>query len=207
MLTQEPIADARNGLPQITADRTRHRSSGVYAGANLREREHMQNQRNGTGPTMLRPSPSPIDTLADPRVVLMAIGLLGLALDLFVRPISLTSLALILLAATPWVLQAWARRNQPVESTDLGRTARTEAPPQRSPRAPSQGQENETSGQNAGASRPERPSQLTAEPVRKVQTTEPAARQLPRAAGISEVERRPVSPRSSDVRASPPRTA
>ena len=167
----------------------------------------MQNQRNGTGPKMLRPSPSPIDMLADPRVVLMAIGLLGLALDLFVRPISLTGLALILLAATPWVLQAWARRNQPVESTDLGRTAQTEAPPQRSTRAPHQEPGSKTSGQNAGGSRPERPSKPTAEPVRKVQTTEPAARQLPRAADISEVERRPVSLRSSEVRPSPPRTA
>ena len=201
------MADAPNGLPQITADRTRHRSSGLYAGANLREREHMRNQRNGTGPKTLRPSPSPIDMLADPRVVLMAIGLLGLTLDLFVQPISLTGLALILLAATPWVLQAWARRNQPVESTDLGRTAHTEAPPQRSTRAPHQDQGNKTSGQNAGGSRLERPSQPTAEPVRKVQTTEPPARQLPRAAGISGVERRPVSPRSSEVRASSPRTA
>ena len=201
------MADAPNGLPQITVDRTRHRSSGVYAGANLREREHMQNQLNGTGPTMLRPSPSPIDLLADPRVVLMAIGLLGLALDLFVRPISLTGLALILLAATPWVLQAWARRNQPVESTDSGRTAQTGGPPQPSKRAPHQEQGYKTSGQNAGRSRPERPSQPTAEPVRKVQTTEPSARHLPRAAGISEVEHRPVSPRSSEVRANPPRTA
>ena len=173
----------------------------------MREREHMQNQRNGTGPKMPRPSPSPIDMLADPRVVLMAIGLLGLALDFFVRPMSLTGLALILLAATPWVLQAWARRNQPVESTDLGRTAHTEAPPQRSTRAPNQDQGNKTSEQNAAASRPERPSQPTAEPVRKVQMAEPAARQLPRAAGFSEVERSPISPRSSDVRASPPRTA
>lgn len=173
----------------------------------MREREHMQNQRNGTGPKMSRPSPSPIGMLADPRVVLMAIGLSGLALDFFVRPMSLTGLALILLAATPWVLQAWARRNQPVVSTDLGRAAQTEAPPQRSTRAPNQDPGNKASELNAAASRPVRPSQPTPEPVRKVQMAEPAARQLPRTAGISEVERRPVSPRSSDVRASPPRTA
>jgi hypothetical protein len=48
--------------------------------------------------------------LADPRVVLLAVGLLGLALDLFVRPISWVGLALILLATTPWILQAWSQR-------------------------------------------------------------------------------------------------
>jgi hypothetical protein len=145
--------------------------------------------------------------LADPRVVLMAIGLLGLALDLFVRPISVTGLALILLAATPWVLQAWALRNQRVASTNLGRAAGTEAPLQPSTRAPNQGQRIDTSGQDAGVSRPERPSQPTAENMRKVQAAEAAARQLPRAVGRPEVDRRPVSPRSSEARVNPPRTA
>jgi hypothetical protein len=200
------VADAPNGLPQITADRTRHPSPGVYAGVNLREREHMQNQRNG-GPKMLRPSPSSTDMLADPRVVLMAIGLFGLALDLFVRPISLTGLALIMLAATPWVLQAWALRNQRVASTNLGRTAQTEAQPQHSTRVPSQEQGKKTSGQNDGVSRAERPSQPTVETIKKVQAAEAAARQRSRATGGAEFERRSGSRPSSEVRASPPRTA
>ena len=201
------MADAPHGLPQIAANGTPHRRGGVYAGANLRERECMQNQRNDTGPKPLRPSPSPVDMLADPRVVLMAIGLLGLALDLFVRPISLTGLALILLAATPWVLQAWALKNQRVASTSFGGAAETEASHQRSTRSPDQEQGNNTSGQNAGVIRPERPSQPAAGTVRKIQAAEPAAGQLPRTTGGSELERRPVSPRSAEVQASRPRTA
>ena len=51
--------------------------------------------------------------LADPRVVLLAVGLLGLALDLFVRPISWVGLALIVLATSPWILQAWSQRPAP----------------------------------------------------------------------------------------------
>lgn len=205
-MIRELMADAPNGLPQISAKGATQCSTNVYAGANLREREPMQNQPIGTEPQK-PPSPSLVDMLGDPRAVLMAIGLLGLALDLFVRPISLAGLALILLAATPWVLQAWALRNQRVASTNLGRAAETEAPHQRSTRAPNQGQRNDRSGQDAGVSKPERPSQSTADNVRKVQVAEAAARQLPRAAGGSEVDRRPVSPRSSEARVNPPRTA
>jgi hypothetical protein len=167
----------------------------------------MQNHRNGTEDGMLRPSPWPIDMLADPRVILMAIGLSGLALDLFVRPISLAGLALILLASTPWVFQVWALRNQPFASTNLGRTADTGAPLQRSTRAPSQEERSNTSGQNAGVGISERPSRPAAGTVRKVGAAEPAALQLPRAAGGPEVERRPVSPRSAEIRANPPRIA
>ena len=65
-----------------------------------------------------------------------------------------------------------------------GRTAETGAPLQRSTRAPSQEQRNNTGGQNAGVGISERPTQTAAGTVRKIQAAEPAARQLPRAAGV-----------------------
>jgi hypothetical protein len=93
--------DRVNGMPQIAAHWTPHCSAGVYVGSILSERERMQSRQHGTEAKVLRPSPLPVDMLANPKVVPMAIGLLRLAVDLFVRPISLTGLALILLAATP----------------------------------------------------------------------------------------------------------
>jgi hypothetical protein len=207
VLNPEQMADAVNGLPQIAAHWATHCGAGVYVGSNLGERERMQNQQSGTEPKVLRPSPLPIDMLANPKVVLMAVGFLGLALDLFVRPISPTGLALLLLAATPWILQAWALRAQPAASNTLRRVAQTQAPAQASTRAGIQEQRNDTSGQKTSVSKPERPSQPAAENVKKVHPAEAAARQLPRRPSGSELERRPVSPRSSEIQTSPPRTA
>ena len=202
---KERTAHALNGLSQIDGLRTAHRDLDVYASADLRKRRHMQNQRIGTEPRMLGPLPSPAAMLADPKVVLMAMGLSGLVLDVFVRPISLAGLALILLAATPWILQAWTLNNQRVASANMepaaGDTLR------RSTRGPNERQEMNASGQSTQAMKRERPPQSTADDIRTARPNEPGPRQIPRSEGASQVERRPLAPRRPEAKSSPPRTA
>ena len=70
----------------------------------------MQNHPIDAAPGRTGPSDLLLAGLADPRVVLLAVGLLGLAVDLFVRPLSWVGLALIVLATSPWILQAWSQR-------------------------------------------------------------------------------------------------
>jgi hypothetical protein len=106
--------------------------------------------------------------LADPRVILMTIGLSGLALDLFVRPISLAGLALILLAFHSMGFAGLGAQKSARRIDQSGRTAETGAPLQRSTRAPSREQRNNTGGQNAGVGISERPSQTAAGTVRKI---------------------------------------
>jgi hypothetical protein len=198
----ERMADAVNGLPQIAAHRAALCPPGIYVNSNLSERQRMQNQRNATQLEVLRPSPLPLHRLASPKVVLMAVGLLGLVLDLFVRPISVTGLALIVLATTPWILQAWTLRAQPMVSNTFGRAAHTEVALQSSMRKATQEPKNDTSGQKIGVTRPERPSQPAADAIRKVQPAEPTARQLPLEASRSELQRRPAPPGGSELRTS-----
>ena len=54
--------------------------TGVYVAPNLSERELMQNRQNGTKLNALRSSALPLDMLANPKAVLMALRLAGLAL-------------------------------------------------------------------------------------------------------------------------------
>jgi hypothetical protein len=70
----EQMADALNGLPQIAVNWTILRIPTVYVAANLSEREHMQNQQNGTEPKALRPSPLPVDMSPNPDPLLPARG-------------------------------------------------------------------------------------------------------------------------------------
>jgi hypothetical protein len=201
------MAEPMNGLPQITRHWTARCSAGVYVGSNLREPECMQNQQSSAEAKVLRPSPFSFDMMANPKVVLMGAGLLGLAVDLFVRPISPAGLALILLATAPWILQAWVLRPQFGTSNIVRPTAQAEAAVQGPTRKALQEQRNDTSGQKTGAGRPERLSQPTAGTIRKVPPAEPAARQLPLGAGGSELERGRALTPGSEIRASPPRTA
>lgn len=76
----------------------------------------MQNQPHQAGPVGSAPSASPLARLAQPRIVLPAVGLLGLTIDLLVRPLSWVGLVLLVLVATPWLLEAWSetfRRSAP----------------------------------------------------------------------------------------------
>src|SRR5690606_32242882 len=77
----------------------------------LGERREMPNQTSKAGPGGLGQFRLPAATLGHPKVVLVAAALLGLGLDLFVRPLSWVGFALILLATTPWLLQAWTQRS------------------------------------------------------------------------------------------------
>jgi hypothetical protein len=70
----------------------------------------MQNLPNEAGRNAPGPLRLPLAALTQPKVVLLAAGLLGLAVDLFVRPLSWIGLALIVLATLPWALQAWSER-------------------------------------------------------------------------------------------------
>jgi hypothetical protein len=81
----------------------------------------MQNQPRAAGPDGLAPFNSSLATIAHPKVVLLAAGLVGLAIDLFVRPLSWVGLALIVLATAPWMLQAWSERFARKADGDPGR--------------------------------------------------------------------------------------
>jgi hypothetical protein len=83
----------------------------------------MQKQPNAAELDELGPLNSPLAVLANPKVVLMAAGALGLAIDLFVRPLSWVGLALLVLATMPWTLQAWSERVARTPERDLGPTA------------------------------------------------------------------------------------
>lgn len=198
------MPDAVNGLPQIAAHPTTPCRAGIYVSSNLSERERMQNQRNGTEPEGLRRPHLPVHLLADPKVVLMTVGFLGLGLDLLVQPLSVAGLALIVLATSPWILQAWTHRAQPI-TAKVGGPAREIAPrDQIPPRKARQEQTTDSNGRVIGEARPERPPQPTA--VRGGQPPEARARQLPLEAGHSELERRPPTLVGAENRASRPRT-
>ena len=61
--------------------------------------------------------------LPGPRIVLLGVGVIAFAIDLFVRPVSLVGLALILLATLPWTIQAWAERNATAPTSSSERAA------------------------------------------------------------------------------------
>ena len=90
----------------------------------------MQNLPNEAGPKRPGPPNVSLAALAQPKVVLLAAGLLGLAVDLFVRPLSWVGLALIVLATMPWLLQAWSLRAAPAAK---GTAAVEPANPARAP--------------------------------------------------------------------------
>jgi hypothetical protein len=70
----------------------------------------MQNQKNAQTGKSTAGLERRTARAANPKVVLMVVGVVGVLLDLFVRPISPIGLALILLATAPWILQAWSQR-------------------------------------------------------------------------------------------------
>ena len=75
----------------------------------------MENQQSASAKRPGAALQARIHSLASPKFVLTTIGLSGLLVDLFIRPISGVGLALILLASAPWILQAWSQgsRSQP----------------------------------------------------------------------------------------------
>jgi hypothetical protein len=151
----------------------------------------MQNHPNKVGPGGPEPSDSPLAALAQPRLVLLAVGLLGLALDIFVRPLSWIGLALIVLASSPWILQAWSERvvpaatsrRAPVPSSDPApeatgkprpdqRTAGREAVTRPEPR-------NVGGGQRTGPAQPVQAPLPMRDPPRARPPAEPAAGPTP----------------------------
>jgi hypothetical protein len=144
----------------------------------------MQNHPIDAAPGRTGPSDLLLAGLADPRVVLLAVGLLGLVVDLFVRPLSWVGLALIVLATSPWILQAWSQRS-----------VRGASPPAR-PRVPDDSA--------APAARPPRPQPAAAEAIRRGPLPEPAASR-PAAAHVGH-DGRPAAARPPQARADPART-
>ncbi len=132
----------------------------------------MQNQPQKAGPVGSGPSFSSLAVLTQPRVVLPAVGLLGLAIDLFVRPLSWVGLGLIALVAMPWLFQAWS--DQFRLSTPASRAPAsppdpvTESPakPRVQPRA-------------AGREGPPRPEQRAAPAAQRAATPPPVQAPLP----------------------------
>jgi hypothetical protein len=128
----------------------------------------------------------PLHRLADPRVVLLAVGLFGLAIDLFVRPLSWIGLALIVLAASPWLLQAWSQRSLPAVP------------------APRLQQGGGATGQDHRRPAPQPPAQ---DPLRRPPTAERSAGRPPAPPSAQGPERRPPAASPPQARPDPARTA
>lgn len=82
----------------------------IYAARQLGERAAMQNSSlagERAGPDHRAIS---VQDIASPKVVMLAAGTLALVVDLFVRPVTPVGLALIVLATSPWIVQAWSER-------------------------------------------------------------------------------------------------
>lgn len=196
-----------NGLPQIIAEWTPRGDRGIYVGADFSQRNAMQNQQNAPDRRQLGRFFLPIASVAKPATILMAVGLGGLFVDLFVQPISPIGLSLILLAAAPWLLQIWSLRLQPVAPGAPCTRAQPETGMQVSPRRPCPEPRSGSSGQNAGASKTGEPSPPARANPRRIQPLEPATRQLPLAEADSTAEHRPAKLGSSPSRPHPARTA
>lgn len=98
------------GPPQFCTERASLGTPGVYERPDFGERDEMQNQQHSQTAKPMAGLQWRSAGAASPKVVLMVVGVVGLLLDLFVRPISPIGLALILLATAPWILQAWSQR-------------------------------------------------------------------------------------------------
>ena len=60
-------------------------------------------------------------TFAEPRAVLFTVGLIGFLIDLW-EPISVVGLALLVLATTPWIVQAFQPSpSVPIKAVEVGR--------------------------------------------------------------------------------------
>jgi hypothetical protein len=146
----------------------------------------MQNQPNTAGPAGLGPFNMRIAMLAQPKVVLMAAGLLGLAIDLFVRPLSWVALALIVLATVPWTLQAWSQRPGAIQRGLAPAPAKATA-----------------AAEPAVKPGPERRIVPPVQRAGAAATADPVARQTPMLARTTEGEPRSAAPRPAPARAHP----
>jgi hypothetical protein len=174
---------------------------------NFSQRTDMQNQENALAGKRNGRFPSPVDAVANPKVVLMVVGLCGLFVDLFIQPISMVGLALILLAAMPWILQAWSLRSRPQAPSSSTTSARSGSGPQDAPRRPAPDQRSQTSAPRAGPNRAEQAALATAADPRRVQPSAPQAPQPCPAATPAEPQGRSDAVRSPQIRTIPPRTA
>lgn len=173
----------------------------------MRKRRGMQNQPNEAGPLGLAAFDSPVAALAHPKIVLVAAGLFGLALDLFVRRLSWIGLALIVLATAPWILEAWTQRSaRAVKAAPEPRPARAATPtdPVREPRPE---QRIVPGAQRAAVARPEQPALVAREAPRAVAPAAPPARQQQAQTRLPEDELRPAAPRPGQARSNPPKLA
>ena len=189
------------GPPQKRGERTACRARRIYAGADFGKRGSMPNHANDAVPGAAGAFESLSARLADPRVVLLAVGLLGLALDLFVRPISWVGLSLIVLATAPWILQAWSQRSAP------GRR------PAASPQVPHNGAvrgkvaAEQAGGPGGHVQRATRPQPAAHEPVRRAPAAEPVTGRATVAAPAVAPDRGPTPARPPHARPDPARTA
>jgi hypothetical protein len=192
-----------NGLPQIRSEWATHRLYGVYAAPEFGNRRGMQNQPNAAGPGGLGPPNSPVAQLANPKVVLMAAGVLGLAIDLFVRPLSWVALALIVLATAPWILQAWSQRSGPAAKRGLAPAPAKAAVAVEPAGKPRPEQRIVPSGQRAVAA-PAEDSAVAARATPRAPPADPQARKPSMAARAADGEPRAAAPRPVQAGTHPP---
>jgi hypothetical protein len=174
---------------------------------NFSQRSDMQNQQNALVGKWGARFPLPVDAVANPKVVLMVVGLFGLFMDLFIQPISMVGLALILLASMPWILQAWSLRSQLRKTSSSTTSAQSGSGAQDAPRRLAPDQRSHTSAPRAGPSKAEQPALATAADPRRVKPAAPEARTPRPAAAGSEAEYRTAAASDPQMRTAPLRRA
>lgn len=162
----------------------------------------MQNLSNEAGRDAPARISLPLTALAQPRIVLLAAGLLGLTIDLFVRPLSWVGFALIGLATAPWMLQAWSQRSVPAATASKAPRAATGAAeiPARA------GHRIASAGQSGGQAKPPAASTAVREAQRQTAPTDPAVRPPTRPVNVPEPDPRTVAPRPLPARTASPRS-
>jgi hypothetical protein len=174
---------------------------------NFSQRSGMQNQENALVGKRGGSFPLSVDAVANPKVVLMVVGLCGLFVDLFIQPISIVGLALILLASMPWILQTWSLRSRPRAPGASKTIGQAGSGAQDAPRRLAPEQSSHTSAPRAGPSKAEQPAPARAADPGRVQPAAPQARQPRPAAAPSEPLGRSAAAASPQIRTIPPRTA